>query len=288
MNIFIAILLGGLTSSLYALSTSLQALEARRSSTSAALRASLLGGLARRPLWLLGTAAGLIAWPIQALALSLASVAVVSPALGLGLIVLLVLGVRLLHERIGVREIGGAVAIAGAIAALGWAAPPDSASFTRAGQVGVAVLLGLAAIAPYLLRLVGGAGGLATSIAAGLAWAAVGLATVEIDASIADRHWLAGLAWGAGVAAAGWSGLLSEMTALQTWPATRSIPVVFGLEMSIPAALAPVLTLVQPAHAVTFGAALAVAVAGAALLGSSRAVARAAHPASERLQSRKH
>ena len=220
----------------------------------------------------------MIAWPIQALALSLASVAVVSPALGLGLIVLLVLGVRLLHERIGVREIGGAASIAGAIAALGWAAPPDSASFTRAGQVVVAVLLGLAALAPYGLRLFGRAGGLATSVSAGFAWAAVGLATVEIDASIADRHWLAGLAWGAGVAAAGWSGLLSEMTALQTWPATRSIPVVFGLEMSIPAALAPILTLVRPAHAVTFGAALAVAVAGAALLGSSRAVARAAHP----------
>lgn len=266
----------------------MQALEARRSSTSTALRASLLEGLVRRPLWLLGTAAGLIAWPIQALALSLASVAVVSPALGLGLIVLLVLGVRLLHERIGVREIGGAVAIAGAIAALGWAAPPDSASFTRAGQVGVAVLLGLAAAAPYVLRAFGGAGGLATSISAGVAWAAVGLATVEIVASIADRHWLAGLAWGVGVAAAGWSGLLSEMTALQTWPATRSIPVVFGLEMSIPAALAPILTLVRPTHAVTFGAALAVAVAGAALLGSSRAVARAAHPVSERSQSRQN
>jgi drug/metabolite transporter (DMT)-like permease len=278
VSIFVAILLGGLTSSLYALSTSLQALEARRSSTSTALRASLLGGLVRRPLWLAGTAAGLLAWPIQAVALSLASVAVVQPALGLGLVVLLVLGVRLLHERVGVREVVGAVAIAAAIAVLGWAAPPGNASFTRAGQAGVVALLAVAALGPYCLRAVGRAGGLATSVSAGLAWAAVGLATVQIDGSIADRHWLSALAWGAAVAAAGWSGLLAEMTALQTWPATRSIPVVFGLEMSIPAALAPVLTLVAPAHLVTFAAALAVAVAGAALLGSSRAVARAAHP----------
>lgn len=278
MNLLFAILLGGLTSSLYALSTSLQALEARRSSTTTALRASLLRGLVRRPLWLAGTAAGLIAWPIQALALSLASVEVVQPALGLGLIVLLVLGVRLLRERVGVREVGAAVAIATAIAALGWASPPATATFTRGGQVAIAALLGLAAAAPYLLRIFGRAGGLATSVSAGLAWAAVGLATAVIDSSLADRHWLAALAWAAGVAVAGWSGLLSEMTALQTWPATRSIPVVFGLEMSLPAALAPILTLARPAHLLTFGAALAVAVAAAGLLGSSRAVAHAAHP----------
>lgn len=278
MNIFIAVVLGGVTSSLYALSTSLQALEARRSSAGTALRASLLSGLVRRPLWVAGTAAGLLAWPIQALALSLASVAVVQPALGLGLVVLLVLGVRLLHERIGPAEVGGALALAVAIAALGWSAPPESASFTRGGQVAIAALLVLAAAGPYALRLARRAGGLPTSVTAGLAWAAVGLATVLIDSSLAGRHWLAALAWGTGVAAAGWSGLLSEMTALQTWPATRAIPVVFGLEMAVPAALAPFLTLARPAHLLTFVAALALAVAGAAALGSARAVAHAAHP----------
>ena len=277
MNILFAILLGGLTSSLYALSTSLQALEARRSSTGTALRASLLGSLARRPMWLAGTVAGLLAWPIQAFALTLASVAVVMPALGLGLIVLLVLGVRVLHERIGVREVGGAAAIAVAIAALGWAAPPDSAAFTSGGQVAIGALLALAAVGPYLLRALGRADGLVTSIGAGLAWAAVGLATALIDSSLADRHWAAALAWGAGAAAAAWSGLLSEMTALQTWPATRSIPVVFGLEMSVPAALAPILTTSRPGHLGTFIAALVVAVSGAVALGSSRVVARAAH-----------
>jgi drug/metabolite transporter (DMT)-like permease len=278
MRVLIAILLGGLTSALYALSTSVQALEARRSPTETALRASLLEGLVRSRLWLAGTAAGLIAWPLQAVALSLASVAIVQPALGLGLIVLLVLGVRLLHERVGAREIAGALAITGAIAALGWAAPPETGAFTRNGQAAVVALLALAAAGPYLLRALGRADGLPTSVGAGIAWAAVGLATALIDSSIADRHWLSALAWGAGAAAAGWSGLLSEMTALQTWPATRSIPVVFGLEMSLPAALAPVLTLARPGHLLTFAAALVVAVAGAVVLGSSRAVARAAHP----------
>ncbi|HEY8646479.1 MAG TPA: hypothetical protein VIL77_11425 [Gaiellaceae bacterium] len=281
MNILIAILLAGTTSALYALSTSLQALEARREPTSEALRASLLKKLVRRPLWLAGAAAGLVAWPLQAVALALASVAIVQPALGLGLIVLLVLGVRLLHERVGLREVGGAVMIAGSIAAIGWAAPAHTAGFTRGGEVAIGAALAIAAAVPYALRVLGRGGGLATSISAGFGWAAVGLATALIDEAIAHRHWLIALAWGAGVAVAGWSSLLAEMTALQTWPATRSIPVVFGIEMVLPAALLPILAHTRPGHVLSFGAALAVACAGAAVLGSSRAVARAAAPLTE-------
>ena len=281
MRVFVAILLGGLTSTLYALSTTLQALEARQAPAETALRASLLMRLVRRPLWLLGTAAGLIAWPIQAIALSLASIAIVQPALGLGLIVLLILGARLLHERVGAREIVGAAAITGSIAVLGWAAPPETGAFTRTGEIVVIALIAVAAGAPYLLRAVGRADGLPTSIAAGIGWAAVGLATALIDDSIAGRDVVPLLLWGAGAAAAGWSGLLSEMSALQKWPATRSIPVVFAIEMALPAALAPIITKTGPSHSAAFVAALVVAVGGAVLLGSSRVVAAAAHPSTE-------
>src|SRR6478735_5355924 len=133
MRVFVAILLGGLTSAMYALSTSLQALEARRTSSQEA-RASLLETLVRRRLWVLGTVRGLVAWPLQAIALSLASVAIVQPALGLGLIVLLVLGVRVLHERVGAREIGGAIAITAAVVVLGWAARPRPVRSRAAGR----------------------------------------------------------------------------------------------------------------------------------------------------------
>src|SRR3954471_24710808 len=177
MRVFVAILLGGLTSAMYALSTSLQALEARETSAQEALRASLLETLVRRRLWVLGTVCGLVAWPLQAIALSLASVAIVQPALGLGLIVLLVLGVRLLHERVGLREIAGAVMITAAIAVIGWAAPAHTPGFTRGGQSAVVAAIALATAAPYALRVLGRAGGLATSIAAGFGWAVVGLAT---------------------------------------------------------------------------------------------------------------
>jgi hypothetical protein len=168
--------------------------------------------------------------------------------------------------------------ITGAIAVLGWAAASNTAPFTDGGQVAVIVGLGVVAAAPTLLRARSRMGGLVTSIVAGFGWAMVGLATALIDASLAGRHWLAALAWVAGVAAASWSSLIAEMTALQTWQATRSIPVVFALEMAVPAALIPAISRTPPTHEVTFVLALAVACGGAVVLGSSRVVARAAEP----------
>jgi multidrug transporter EmrE-like cation transporter len=128
-----AVLLAFASSSLYALATSAQALEARRTPPETALRASLLARLVRRPIWLAGTAAGFLAWPVQAVALSLGSVALVQPAMGFGLVVLLLLGVAFLGERVGPREIAGVGLVIGAVGILAWAAPSETGSFTRAG-----------------------------------------------------------------------------------------------------------------------------------------------------------
>jgi hypothetical protein len=279
----IAVCLATLTSTLYALSAALQALEARAAPASSALRASLLARLVRRRVWLLGALAGLLGWALQAVALGLASVSLVQPALGLGLIVLLVLGAHMLGETVGAREIGGAIAIAGAVAVLGFTAPAQTGSFTSGGTWVVGIALPVVAALPYALRLLGHAGGLATSIAAGLGWAWVGLGTALLDVSVADSRFLVALAWGAAVALASWSALLSEMTALQGWPATRAIPVSFALEMAVPAALAPLLTHhgFGSLYGAPFVLALAVACGGAVVLGSSRSVARAVVPLTE-------
>jgi hypothetical protein len=272
-----AVALAACVSSLYALSTALQTLEARQAPATSALRTALLRGLVRRRLWLLGTAAALVAWPLQALALALASVALVQPALGLGLVVLLLLGVRVLGEHVGPREIAGAAAITAAVAVLGWAAPASTGAFTRTGTVVVVAWLLVVAAAPHILRLTGWAGGLATSIAAGLGWAWVGLGTALVVDALADRHWLDAILWGLGVGVASWGALLAEMTSLQSWPATRAIPIAFALEMVAPAAAAPFLTRhgAGPHGGVPFALALVVACVGAALLGGSRPVARA-------------
>ena len=69
-----------------------QALEARGVGPRHALRASLLGQLVRNRRWLGATALSLLGWPLQVLALALAPLALVQPALALGLLLLLVLG----------------------------------------------------------------------------------------------------------------------------------------------------------------------------------------------------
>jgi len=263
-------------STLFALSTSLQALEARKAPSSEALRASLIARLVRRPTWLAGVGAGAAAWPLQAGALALASIAVVQPALGLGLIVLLALGAWMLGEKIGPRELGGALAVAGAVAALGWAAPSGSSHFGTAATWAVAAAVPVIAALPYAFRWLRLAGGLPTSIAAGIGWAWVGLVTTLVDDSLARHAWLAALGYLAAVALVSWSAVLAEMTSVQSWPATRAIPIAFGLEMILPAALAPALTSAAPPHPVAYAGALALALAGAAVLGSSRAVAKAA------------
>lgn len=278
MRSALAVLLAFLTASLYALATSLQALEARRTPRSTALRAGLIARLARRPLWLAGTVAGIAAWPVQAAALALGSVAFVQPALGFGLVVLLVLGVTVLHERVGAREFAGVGAIAVAVGTLGWAAPTETGAFTPTGAwlVGFGALM--LAPMPLVLRWSGGVGGLATSLAAGLAWSWVALATALLDVSIADRRLVWAIVWAAAAAAVSFGGLLAEMTSLQSWPATRAIPLAFGLEMVLPAVLQPPLTHGSVPHPGAFAAALALACGGAVLLGGSRAVARAAVP----------
>jgi drug/metabolite transporter (DMT)-like permease len=271
----LAVVCAAAASSLYALSTSLQALEARAAPPEEALRSALLARLARRRTWLVGAAAGGLGWGLQAAALALASLALVQPALGLGLVVLLVFGVRLLSEPVGRREIGGAGAIAAAVAVLAWTAPRETGSFTRSGTwtIGGAFLVVVAA--PALLRVLGRASGLATSVCAGTGWACVGTGTALVVAALADRRWAAAVAWGAAVAVATWSTLVAEMTSLQVWPATRAVPIAFALEMLLPAALAPLLTSASPRHAPLFAAALVVAGAGAALLGGSPSVADA-------------
>ncbi|HST13308.1 MAG TPA: hypothetical protein VLJ44_00485 [Gaiellaceae bacterium] len=278
MGIAIAVLLAAAASTLFAVSTSLQALEARQAPSSEALRASLIARLVRRRVWLLGVVAGAVAWPLQAGALAFASVAIVQPALGLGLVALLILGATLLHESIGGRELGGAVAIGAAVAILGWAAPSGTGHFGVGSTWAIGAAVPAIAALPYALRYLRLTGGLPTSVAAGIGWAWVGLATSLVDAALSRHAWFTALGFLAAVALVSWSAILAEMTSIQTWPATRAIPIAFGLEMVLPAALAPVLTSSTPPHSVGYGGGLALALVGAGVLGSSRAVASAVAP----------
>ncbi len=77
---------------MYSAGISLQALEARQVAKEHALRIGLLWRLARRPRWMLGITLDAGGWALQTLALTLAPLTLVQPALAVGLVFLLAIG----------------------------------------------------------------------------------------------------------------------------------------------------------------------------------------------------
>jgi drug/metabolite transporter (DMT)-like permease len=263
-------------SCLYNVGVALQALEARTTDRGSGLRASLLRRLASRRRWLAGTFLNVLGWPLQAVALLLAPLSVVQPALAFGLLVLLAVGARRLGERVGWREVLSTLGIIAGVGALAALAP--AASSRHAGTwTTLAVLggLGAPALAPYVLRRGARIRGGVAAAAAGLALAWSGLATKFVADALDHGAWGAVAAWAVLTGLASGVGLLSEMTALQRAPATRVAPLVFCVQVAVPVALAPVLAAEPLGHdaastAATL-AALAVVMGGAAGLLTSRA-----------------
>src|SRR4051812_856439 len=122
-SVVAGVALAALASVLFNAAIVIQAREARQVPQEHGLQLSLIRDLARRPRWLLGTALGLIAFPLQTIALLWAPLTAVQPADATGLLVLLVLGARTLHERVGRRELVAVGCIAVGIVALTIAAP---------------------------------------------------------------------------------------------------------------------------------------------------------------------
>lgn len=261
---------------LYSVGAALQALEARRTPTEYALRTTLLRRLLVRPVWIGGTLCVLCAWLLQAGSLLLAPVTVVQPILAVGLVPLIAIGIRVLGEEVGRREVLAAGAIIAGVVGLVLTGPSQSAD-----QVGPAVLapamagLGLLALAPYALRSSGPQLVLIV-LSSGLAYALCGLATSFAgDAATGGRWWALGL-WltvtGAGAVIA----LVSEMTAFQRAPVTQVFPVILVVQIVVAVGLAAVLGgeswAGDPLAVVALAASLAVVGSGAVALIGTRAV----------------
>ena len=226
----------------YETSYALQALEARRVAVSEHVQVSLLARLVRRPLWLGAMAIAIAGWPLQLLALALAPLTLVQPIIALGVVLLLVLASRILHERIGPRELLGCAGIVVGVFGIAWAAPKHSTS--HGGPVALAVALGLLGAfvaAPYVLQAVRRrpVTPLLLVVAAGAAdaWGAFG-AKLFVD-ELSAAAWTAALAFGLASGLAIGAGLLSETSALQRFPAARVGPAVVAMQVAIPVVLAP-------------------------------------------------
>jgi hypothetical protein len=263
-----------LAATLYSLGFSLQALDAREAPHEEHLRPALALGLLRRVRWLSGTGLSLLGWPLQVVALSLAPLVVVQPALAMGLPVLMILGERMLGEHAGRREHLAVGAIVLGVLGAGLCAPARTT--THADWLTLAlVLLGLAltSLLPYILLRLGRSLPAVTMLGAGLAFGWSGVATKLASDDLSHGYLLVAAAWALATAGSSAIATLSEMSSLQGRPAIQVAPVVFVTQTVVPIALAPVLFgerfSTTPLSGVPLAASLALVVAGAAVLARS-------------------
>jgi drug/metabolite transporter (DMT)-like permease len=230
-------------STLYSVGIALQALDAREAPHEDNLRLALVAGLVKRARWLLGTGLSILGWPLQVLALLLAPLVVVQPALAAGLLVLLLIAERMLGEPAGRYEYVAMSAIVLGVVGAALTAPPRHIHHGREALTITLVLvaLGVASMLPYLLRALGRPRAVVTMIGAGVAFGWSGVATKLASDDLATHHLFTAAAWGLSTAAASAVGVLSESSALQSRPAIQVAPVVFVTQTVIPVVLAPLL-----------------------------------------------
>src|SRR5271166_3137009 len=259
-------------STLYSLGIALQAMDAREAPHEEHLRLALLGGLAKRGRWMLGTGLSILGWPLQVIALLLAPLVVVQPALAAGLLVLVFLGQRMLGEHAGRHEHIAMAAIVVGVIGAGLCAPPRSTSHTSEHLTIALVLfvLALASLLPYLLRAFQRSPAAVTIVCAGLAFGWSGVATKLASDDLSHGYLIVAGAWGLATAAASAVGVLSESSSLQSRPAIQVAPVVFVTQTIVPVALAPALFGERfsdtPLGGVPLGLSLVLLVIGAAVL----------------------
>ncbi|MDP8943785.1 MAG: hypothetical protein M3N16_06685 [Actinomycetota bacterium] len=280
-----SVLLGALAalaaSALFSAGLVLQALDTRGVHPRHSLHLSLIASLMCRRRWLLGTGLTLLGFPFHVVALLLAPLTVVQPALSAGLLVLLAVAARTSEEEVGASEVGGVVAIAAGVVGITLAAPERA---PLEGEV-AALVLALAVLAaltlvPYAVaRLrVGGkrpVGALAT-FSAGAAYAFAGLTTKLISDLLAEGNWPAAIGWLAATAVVSGLGFLSQLTALQRRTAAQVGPVIYVMPVLVPVLLAPLVAgegwSSTPLGGTVLAASLLVVCVGTALVAASSAV----------------
>lgn len=262
---------------LYNASIAFQALEAREVPGEHSLRPSLIGKLLRNKRWLGATGLGLLGWPLEIGALLLAPLTVVQPCLASGLILLLWLGAKKLGEAPGRREWTAVAAIVVGVVGVALAAPDRTTDHAGAAAIALAlVLVAIPIAAPYALRGRAAALGWLPVISAGFGYAWTAIASKLLTDELAAGALLVAVAWLATAAASEGLALLSEMSALQSRPATHVAPVMFAVQVLVPVLLAPLIFGESwgstPLGGVVLVASIAVAVAGTVLLAGSRTV----------------
>lgn len=201
-----------------------------------ALRARLLGRLARDPLWLGGIGLAVVAYGFQSLALAFGPLSLVQPLIVAELIFAVPLSARVHRLRLGRREWSGTLAVAAGLALALVSARPHGGDPRAAGLSAWLVTVGaIAAVVCGALAAARVATGprraSATALAAG---AVMGTQSVLLAATVERlRHgpFTALTAWQTyALVAASAGGLLLIQSAFQQGPLAASMPVLDATE----------------------------------------------------------
>jgi drug/metabolite transporter (DMT)-like permease len=245
----------------------LQALEARREPVELGLRLRLVLVLVRRWRWTLGLLLGLAGVGPQVLALSLAPFEVVQPALTLGLLLVLAVGLRTFGERVDAGMWLGVAAIIGGVAVVAFGVP-EHAETHRGGVTVISVVVGPAAFSllPFAVRGSRLDGGMLTMLASGAGFATTNIATKLLSDDIGAGHYGNAAAWAVVALSAGIAATVTGMTAFQRVPATVVVPTTTARQTYLPILLEPLFLRehwsTAPLHGGALAAGMVVACAG--------------------------
>ncbi len=255
----------------------LQALDARDAPRALSLRLGLLRRLLQRPRWVVGWLLGVLGLGPQVVAYAKAPFVLVQPALSVGLLLVLVLGVRVLGEHVGAKESVGVIAIIGGIALVAWGAP--SHVETHRGWlavVGVVAGLSLAGLAPFFVRGSRFDSALLVITAVGCGFGATNVAAKLVGDDFSLGHYGNAVVWALVGAGMGVAATLTNMTAFQRRAATTVVPVSTAVQTFLPILLEPLFLREHWASAAFYGlpmlAGLLLALLGGVLLAGSSAV----------------
>ena len=255
-------------SALFNVGIALQGIEARSAPAALGLRASLLVLLLHRRRWVIGWLLGIVGIGPMVLAFAEAPFVVVQPALAVGLLILLFLGVKTFHERVGPSEIFGVLAIIAGISLITWGAPGNSEAH-RGTYAVMAVVAGVCfvGVLPLAVRGTRLDSGLLSIVSSGCGFGASNIATKLMADDGRGGHYAVATAWALVALTMGIVATLTTMSAFQRRPATTVVPVSTAVETFLPVLLEPFF-LREHWSAVPFGGAPVLAGLLAALLGT--------------------
>ena len=278
----IGVALSLIGASMYATGITLQAIEARSVGDEHALKLGLIKRLLVRKRWLAGTAIGILGWVFEAAALLLAPLTVVQPSLSFALVVLLILGSRVLKEKIHKRDMLGVACVFVGVFGIAALSPPRETDYASAMELAIVIgSLAFLALLPRIIATKREPKAILITIGAGFAYAWAAFNGKLFADALSTSRWLLVSLWLGCAVISGVIGLMNEMTALQRRRASQVAPVIFVMQMLLPVILAPTLLGERWDQPLWMILCILVVVVGVAALASSRAVSQVVGAASE-------